>query len=117
MKVYYRDYALESMPCANCRVRLAINSETGDVIFVQLVSYATLILEARLNDCRLEALVYAPVNYSPTTARHVNRFTTEMFGRNLYHVLKGTDGYIDGSDHGRFASFVRNYLDNGKRKF
>lgn len=32
--------------------------------------------------------VVHPVDCSSTTARHVNRFTTELFGTNEYHVLK-----------------------------
>lgn len=85
----------------------------------RLVSYRSVILEIE-NDFSPDARVKVkcPVNYSSTTARHVNWFTTDFFGKNLYHELKITlvDGFlpVENSRY-RFLDTVRWYNDNAEK--
>ena len=83
---------------------------------VRLVSYCTTILEIE-NDFSSDTWVKVkcPVNYSPTTARHVNWFTTNFFGKNLYHELKITpvEGFLPVENcRYCFLDTVRWYIDN-----
>lgn len=80
------NYRLRSMPYAQCHVEFYT-----DGIFlkeVRLVSYTTTILSVKYNGSDADVKVMYPVNCSHTTARHVNRFTIELFGTNEYHALK-----------------------------
>ena len=79
-------YHLMSMPSASCHVNFYHNN--GVLSKVELVSYNTVMLTAEYNDRDIELTVKYPVDCSVTTARHVNRFTTELVGTNLYHELK-----------------------------
>ena len=80
------NYRLRSMPYAQCHVEFY----TDDIFIkeVRLVSYTTTILSVKYQGSNAVVEVVYPVNCSCTTARHVNRFTTELFGTNEYHVLK-----------------------------
>lgn len=83
------NYRLRSMPHAQCHVEFYT-----DGIFlkeVRLVSYTTTILSVKYNGSDAEVEVVHPVDCSRTTARHVNRFTTELFGTNKYFDLKKLD--------------------------
>lgn len=79
-------YHLMSMPSASCHVNFYRNN--GVLVKAELVSYNTVMLTAEYNGSDIELTVNYPVDCSMTTARHVNRFTTELTGTNLYHELK-----------------------------
>lgn len=80
------NYRLRSMPYAQCHV--AFISDGDCLKEVRLVSYSTTILSVKYNGTDADVEVIYPVDCSRTTARHVNRFTTELFGTNKYHALK-----------------------------
>lgn len=88
-EVYFmkiESYHLRSMPYAQCHVEFYT-----DGLFVnevRLVSYTTTILSVKYNGSDAEVEVVHPVDCSHTTARHVNRFTMELFGSNKYFALK-----------------------------
>ena len=82
-----KKFHLRSMPTAQCHVEIFID-DIGYVKEVRLVSYTTTILSVQHHQCDADIKVNYPVNCSATTARHVNRFTTELFGTNEYHKLK-----------------------------
>ena len=79
-------YHLMSMPSASCHVNFYRNN--GVLAKAELVSYNTVMLTAEYDGSDIELTVEYPVDCSATTARHVNRFTTELIGTNLYHELK-----------------------------
>lgn len=111
-----KKYHLQSMPAAQCHVELSFD-DSGLFKSVSLVSYSTKILTL---DYTTD--IWCTVNYSvdcsKTTARHVNRFTTEFFGRNLYHELKklasGSSKCYEGVFYTCMAQ-VQWYGNNGKR--
>lgn len=80
------NYRLRSMPHAQCHVEFY----TDDIFIkeVRLVSYTTTILSVKYQDSNAVVEVVHPVDCSRTTARHVNRFTMELFGSNKYFDLK-----------------------------
>lgn len=80
------NYRLRSMPSAQCHVEFI--TDFGVLKEVRLVSYSTTILSVKYHDTDADVKVMYPVNCSSTTARHVNRFTTELLGTNEYHALK-----------------------------
>ena len=90
MKSY--SYHMISMPHANAHVEF-ITDNFGCLANIRLYSYSTLMLDLSLNRSTyngvLEVCHY--VGCSMTTARHVNRFTTELFGENKHHELKKLD--------------------------
>lgn len=79
-------YRLNSMPSAQCHVEFYFDG--CYLKDVRLVSYTTTILSVKFHGNDADVEVMYPVNCSRTTARHVNRFTTELFGTNEYHALK-----------------------------
>lgn len=79
-------YRLRSMPSAQCHVDFYFDG--CYLKEVRLVSYSTVILSVKYNGTDADVEVMYPVDCSRTTARHVNRFTTELFGTNEYHALK-----------------------------
>lgn len=79
-------YRLRSMPAARCHVEFI--SDGGCLKEVRLVSYSTTILSVKYHGTDADVEVMYPVDCSCTTARHVNRFTTELVGTNEYHALK-----------------------------
>lgn len=87
MKSY--TYHMISMPYANTHVEFIVDSFSC-LANIRLYSYSTLMLDLALNRSTqngvLEVCHY--VGCSVTTARHVNRFTAELFGENKYHELK-----------------------------
>lgn len=85
------NYHLRSMPSAQTHVEFVYN-ECNSLVAIRLYSYSTCILET----VRMEKggiyhwvtnVVFNPA-YSRTTARHVNRFTQELFGCNYYFECK-----------------------------
>mgnify|MGYP000080252870 CR=1 FL=1 len=87
MKSY--NYHMISMPAANTHVEFVVD-DFSILRNVRLWSYRTLILDIGV-DSDVDVL-HCCVNYavdcSKTTARHVNRFTTELFGDNKYFFFK-----------------------------
>lgn len=79
-------YRLRSMPFAHCHVDFYFDD--CYLKEARLVSYSTTILSVKYNGTDAVVEVVYPVNCSRTTARHVNRFTTELLGTNEYHALK-----------------------------
>ena len=85
------NYRLRSMPAAQTHVEFVYN-KCNSLVAIRLYSYRTCILET----VRMEKggnyhwvtnVVFNPA-CSCTTARHVNRFTTELFGCNYYYECK-----------------------------
>lgn len=85
------NYRLRSMPSAQAHVEFVYN-KCESLVAIRLYSYRTCILET----VRMEKggiyhwvtnVVFNPA-YSRTTARHVNRFTHELFGCNYYFECK-----------------------------
>ena len=79
-------YHLMSMPSASCHVNFYRNN--GVLAKAELVSYNTVMLTAEYDGSSIKLTVNHFVGCSHTTARHVNRFTAELTGTNLYHELK-----------------------------
>ena len=89
---------------------------TSTLKCVRLVSYHTTILEIK-NDFSPDVWIKVkhPVNCSRTTARHINWFTINFFGKNLYYDLKATpvDGFLPMINAAEsFKDSVRWYNDN-----
>lgn len=109
-------YRLLSMPSAQCHVEFYTDSD--HLKEVRLVSYSTTILSVKYHGTDTDVEVMHPVNCSHTTARHVNRFTTELFGTNEYPALKRIgegctlrfEGYAD-----CISNLHTEYLNYGKK--
>lgn len=85
------NYHLRSMPAAQAHVEF-VNDNCNALVSIRLVSYRTTILEIdRVEKAGefvwITNVVFNPA-YSHTTARHVNRFTNELFGCNYYFECK-----------------------------
>lgn len=109
-------YHLKSMPYASCHVNFYHNNNV--LVKAELVSYNTVMLTAEYNGSDIELTANCPVDCSVTTARHVNRFTTELTGTNLYHELKKVpvDGvYIVKDGAVCLSDMAFKYADHGKR--
>ena len=109
-------YHLMSMPSASCHVNFYRNN--GVLVKAELVSYNTVMLTAEYNGSDIELTVKYPVDCSVTTARHVNRFTTELTGTSLYHELKKVpvDGvYIVKDAAVCLSDIAFKYANHGKR--
>lgn len=84
-------YNMRSMPSAQTHVEFVYN-ECNSLIAIRLYSYCTCILETVRTEKGgiyhwVTNVVFNPA-YSRTTARHVNRFTRELFGCNYYFECK-----------------------------
>ena len=111
-----KKYHLRSMPAAQCHVELSFD-DSGLFKSVSLVSYRTKILTLDYT-ADIWCTVNYPVNCSRTTARHVNSFTSEFVGRNLYHELKSMGKGFSKCYEGVFYTCmaqVQWYVNNGKR--
>lgn len=133
-------FRLDSMPNAQCHVSIEY-SEQG-INCIKLVSYETNVVEIVIinNESLREKYKFAGVvycspgngsdsyncsdwTYSPTTARHINRFTREFFGENMYYQVKHcTENYLPGTEKcfvvysaERIVARAKWYLENGKR--
>ena len=109
-------YHLMSMPYASCHVNFYCNN--GVIVKAELVSYNTVMLSAEYDGNNIKLTVNNFVGCSHTTARHVNRFTTELTGTNLYHELKNVlvDGvYIVKDAAVCLSDMAFKYADHGKR--
>lgn len=78
-------YKLRSMPSAMCHVTIARDDVGAEIT---LRSYYTDVLNITVDSEHSCVSLFATGTYSVTTARHINRFTTEFFGVNLYHQIK-----------------------------
>ena len=83
-------YRLHSMPAAQCHIEI---DEDTRMMVVNLVSYATWVLSVRLDKETSDFGVWTSGTYSVTTARHINRFTTEFLGTNHYFSVKSASAY------------------------
>lgn len=113
-------YKLRSMPCANCHVEIIRDSKTKAFKGVCLYSYCTLMMKICFYPATQHETVklYYPVECSRTTARHVNRFTTEWLGENCYFKLKGKGkGYTMSANWGvpYTLEMLEWYENNGTR--
>lgn len=113
---------MRSMPSANCHVEIERDSNSSRLVRISLVSYSSEVIRIYPdeNDIWFADLVDCAVNYSPTTARHVNRFTTEFFGENLYHTFKKYDfehpmPYVVEQYNNSIVTAVQWYENNGKK--
>lgn len=109
-------YHLRTMPAAKCHVNFYRNN--GVIAKAELVSYNTVMLTAEYDDSNIKLTVNYPVDCSVTTARHVNRFTTELTGTNLYHELKKVptgDTYIVDDAAICLSDMAFKYQEHGKR--
>ncbi len=109
-------YYLRSMPFAQCHVEFYCDD--GILKEVRLVSYASTILSVKYHGSDVDITVMYPVDCSTTTARHVNRFTTELLGTNMYHALKKLGGGCTLRVEGeavRLSCLRSEYLCFGKR--
>ena len=109
-------YHLMSMPSASCHVNFYHNNNV--LVKAELVSYNTVMLIAEYDDNNIKLTVNHPVDCSRTTARHVNRFTTELTGTNLYHELKKVpvdDVYIVKDAAVCLSDMAFEYQKHGKR--
>ena len=109
-------YHLMSMPYASCHVNFYRNNCV--LAKAELVSYNTVMLTAEYDGNNIKLTVHHPVNCSVTTARHVNQFTAELTGTNLYHELKKVpvDGvYIVKDAAVCLSDMAFKYQEHGKR--
>lgn len=90
-------YRLKSMPYAQASV--GIEEVDGELIDVHLFSYDTRVVTIDLKT--RPATLYCTGTYSMTTARHINRFTREFCGRNLYYECKEAVDPTRGNAAGR----------------
>lgn len=120
-----KKYHLRSMPKANCHVEIEKDSYTGYTA-VRLISYKTRVIEFTVIPALWKVSLLASGTYSATTARHINRFTKEFFGTNLYHDIAAVVGHYELSyrqpDYGLryigeyepYINVIENYLHNVK---
>lgn len=112
-ETYSQRFRMHTMPKAQCHVHILI---CEDGMQVDLISYSTLVCRARLIDDRLT--LECTGTYSVTTSRHINRFTTELFGRSLYFECKKSTekdfAYVtnDPDEINHFEQVVYNYINN-----
>lgn len=112
-ETYSQRFRMHTMPKAQCHVHIFM---CDDGIQVDLISYSTLVCRARLIGSKL-TLECTGV-YTRTTSRHINRFTTEFFGKNLYYTCKGIADSGDAmvstcaTDISRFKVTVSDYINN-----
>lgn len=76
-------YRLHAMPEAQCHI--VIQHDTTKTV-VELISYSTSVLRVVYDNNSIQ--LYCSGTYSTTTRRHINRFTTEFFGENMYYQCK-----------------------------
>lgn len=132
-------YRLASMPSAQCHIEITMVGER--INSISLISYETFVVGVQILDRSkmpetnpYYALVVAqPGNgsdsynccdwtYSPTTARHINRFSREFFGENKYHQIKHIAGkykliYIYQDEWQNIIARAKWYIENGKRYY
>ena len=118
MKSY--NYHMISMPAAQCHIEFVVD-DFSILRNIKLWSYCTMVLNVVVgpgNADAIEIFVEHEVDCSRTTGRHVNRFTTELTGLNLYHQFKGIEVggsiFIDGLMLNAVEMF-EHYVNVGKK--
>lgn len=114
-------YHLRSMPSAQAHVEFVYN-ECDSLVAIRLYSYRTCILETVRTETGciywVTNVVFNPA-YSRTTARHVNRFTNELFGCNYYFECKeawaNESPLADVLNTNTIMNFLNDYHQHGKR--
>lgn len=109
-------YHLMSMPSASCHVNFYHNNCV--LVKAELVSYNNVMLTAEYDGNNIKLTVNHFVGCSRTTARHVNRFTTELTGTNLYYELKKVpvgDTFIVNDAAVCLSDMTFKYQEHGKR--
>lgn len=88
-----RKYHLNSLRYAKCHVAIT-NDLNCDSVSIELISYTTSVCKIILSRSSVgkTAELFASGTYSQTTARHINCFTREFCGANLYHEIKKACG-------------------------
>ena len=96
MKETY-SYHLHSAPYSQCHVEFVTDNNANErdkLVLIRFYSYYTLEIEiCQLPDGYWYPAACAYVAYSRTTGRHVNRFTTELYGESKYYQLKECEIY------------------------
>ena len=117
MKQY--NYHMISMPAAQCHIEFDVD-DFSILRSIKLWSYSTMVLNVAVgsdNEDAIDIIVECAVDYRRTTARHVNRFTTELTGSNLYQQFKGIEVgghiWIDGMMLNAVEMF-EHYVNAGK---
>lgn len=85
-----RDFRLQSMQSAQAHVRIEYDNDF-DSVSITLISYTSEVLKiiATRSDFSVRAELFASGTYSVTTTRHINRFTNEFCGTNMYQPIRG----------------------------
>lgn len=106
-----KDYKLESMPYAKCHVN--IKSTVGGLLTITLISYATPVVSITTTGT-VRRLWFS---MTPTTARHINRFTREFTGCNMYHEIKALNDEMENYEVSAITVIdrLRWYLSNGRK--
>lgn len=95
-------YRLNTMPYAQAHV--FFDEQDGELIAIDLYSYETRVCSIDL--LQRPVALYCTGTYSMTTARHINRFTTEFCGRNLYHECKEAVDPEACCSYGRVSAYI-----------
>lgn len=115
-----KQYRLLSMPHAQCRVYIKRFDNGG--ASMELISYETSVLLA-IYTPGVGACLYCSGTYSNTTARHINRFTRELFGDSKYHECKKAISsdtkilgwyYVCDVDHERLLKMCDRYEEDAR---
>ena len=126
-----KDYRLASMPYAMCHVVIKRSGESCEeqTISVELWSYYTHVLTIDYHAESQRFELRASGTYSVSTAKHINRFTREFLGENLYHAVKSAclksdeefplvlalDRTNNSTAKQAFLTALKPYVDHGKR--
>ena len=118
---YY--YKLHTAPYSQCHVEFVTENNANErdkLVLIRFYSYYTLELEfSKSTDSYWYPLICAYVAYSRTTGRHVNRFTTELYGESKYYQCKECDIYHRCRDMALtddvIQRFYNDYRSDGKR--
>ena len=116
------NYHLRSMPYAQVHVEF-VHDNCNVLVSIRLVSYRTPILEIDRVEKDGEFVWLTNVMFNPacsrTTARHVNRFTHELFGCNYYFECKDAwankSTLADMLNNNAIMNFCNDYQNYGKR--
>ncbi len=88
-------YNLCSAPYSQCHVEFVTENnakERDKLVLIRFYSYGTIEIDfAESTDGYWYPVVRAYVAYSRTTARHIYRFTTELYGESKYYQFKECD--------------------------
>ena len=89
-----KDYRLNDMKSAMCHVNIKrfCDADEDGSITVELWSYYTKVVTITYTAFEGVCSVRSQGYFSPSTARHINRFTNEFLGENLYSDIKSACG-------------------------